>query len=145
MVAPSRHNNKETLHRRQIFKREGKDEDEKGQKSRPSPTRTQPQLESNNIWFDPIEGPHHSGQLKRQSAEAKAEGIVREELKRLGRSEGELSQRPKSDPAKLALAARLRRETTLTLPWIATRLHAGTWKSLNTKLHRWRKANESRL
>ena len=90
-------------------------------------------------------GPHHSGQLKRESAEAKAEGIVREELKRLGWSEGELSQRPKSDPAKLALAARLRRETTLTLPWIATRLHAGTWKSLNAKLHRWRKANESRL
>jgi predicted nucleic acid-binding protein len=32
--------------------------------------------------------------------------------------------------------------TTLTLPQIAARLHAGTWKSLNAKLHRWRKINE---
>jgi hypothetical protein len=53
-----------------------------------------------------------------------------------------LGDRPKSDPAKLALAARLRRETTLTLPWIASRLHAGTWKSLNAKPPRWRKINE---
>jgi hypothetical protein len=43
---------------------------------------------------------------------------------------------------KLALAARVRRETTLTLPWIAARLPLGTWKSFNAKLHRWRKANE---
>ena len=54
-----------------------------------------------------------------------------------------MSQRPKSDPAKLAMAARLRRETTLTLPRIAARLEMGSWKSLNTKLHRWRKINES--
>jgi hypothetical protein len=54
-----------------------------------------------------------------------------------------LSERPKSDPAKLAIAARLRRETTLTLPWFAARRHPGTWKSLNAKLHRWRKTNES--
>jgi hypothetical protein len=30
------------------------------------------------------------------------------------------------------------------LPWITARLQAGTWKSLNAKLHRWRKVNESR-
>jgi len=59
-------------------------------------------------------------------------------------SEGELLRRPKSDPAKLAMAARLRRETILPLPWIAARLHLGTWKSLNGKLYRWRKANEGR-
>jgi hypothetical protein len=53
-----------------------------------------------------------------------------------------LSRRLKSDPAKLAIAARLRRETPLSLPWIAARLQAGTWKSLNAKLHRWKKANE---
>ena len=79
---------------------------------------------------------HHAGELKRESAEGKAERIIREELKRLGWRESELAKRPKSDPAKLAIAARLRRETTLTLPWIALRLHAGTWKSLNPKLHR---------
>jgi hypothetical protein len=89
-------------------------------------------------------GEHHAGELKRESAETKAERIIRQELKRLGWQDGELSERPKSEPAKLALAARLRRETTLTLPWLAARLHAGTWKSLNAKLHRWRKLNESR-
>jgi REP element-mobilizing transposase RayT len=88
-------------------------------------------------------GGHHSGELRRESAEARAERIIREEVKRLGWSEGELGQRPKSDPAKLAMAARLRRETTLALPWIAARLHMGTWKSLNAKLYRWRKANET--
>jgi hypothetical protein len=31
----------------------------------------------------------------------------------------------------------------MTLPQIAARLHAGTWKSLNAKLHRWRKINET--
>ncbi len=48
----------------------------------------------------------------------------------------------KGDPSKLALAARRRKETTLTIRPIANRLHAGSWKHLNAKLHRWRKANE---
>ena len=88
-------------------------------------------------------GQHHSGELKRESAAAKAERIICEELKRLKWREGELLARPKSDPAKLAMAARLRRETTLPLPQIAARLHMGTWKSLSAKLRRWRKANET--
>jgi len=87
-------------------------------------------------------GEHHAGEFKRESAESKAERIIQEELKRLKWQQKELRQRAKSDSAKLAIAARLRRETTLTLPWIAARLHAGTWKSLNAKLHRWRKINE---
>jgi len=81
-------------------------------------------------------GEYHAGELKRESAVAKAERIIQQELKRLRWSPGEMSKRPKSDPAKLAIAARLRRETTLTLPWIAARLQAGTWKSLNAKLYR---------
>ena len=59
----------------------------------------------------------------------------------MGCKEAELVRRLKSDPAKLAMAARLRRGATVTLPWIAQRLQAGTWKSLNSKLHQWRKAN----
>ena len=89
-------------------------------------------------------GPHHSGELKRETAEARAERIIREELKRLKWRKGELFPRPKSDLTKVAIAARLRRETTLPLPWIAARLHMGTWKSLNAKLHRWRKAKAKR-
>jgi hypothetical protein len=50
-------------------------------------------------------GEHHAGALKQESAEAKAERIIREELRRLGWRERDLQERPKSDPAKLALAA----------------------------------------
>jgi hypothetical protein len=38
-------------------------------------------------------------------------------------------RRQKSDPEKLALAARLRGETTLTMKWIAARLHGDLEKS----------------
>jgi hypothetical protein len=75
--------------------------------------------------------------LHRQSAEGKAEGIIKEELMRLGWKEEELSRRAKSDPCKLALAGRVRKETTLTLKWIAVRLHLGTSRSANATLHRW--------
>ena len=49
----------------------------------------------------------------------------------------ELTERRKSDPDKLALAARLRRETTLSLRAIAARVHLGSSKSANALLHRW--------
>ena len=58
----------------------------------------------------------------RVRSRAKAQGIIREKVERLGWSEGQLSQRPKSGPAKLARAARLRQETTLSRP---RRLRAG--------------------
>jgi len=45
--------------------------------------------------------------------------------------------RRKSDPAKLAIGARLRKETTLSIKGIATRLHVGTSKSANARLHHW--------
>ena len=80
-------------------------------------------------------GEHHSGEMRRESAQAKAERIIGEELKRLRWSQRDLEQRPKSDAAKLNLAARLRRETTLTIRQIAERLHLGSWKSLNNKLY----------
>jgi putative transposase len=82
-------------------------------------------------------GESHAGELRRESAVVRAERIVAEELGRLGWNEAQLRERRKSDPAKLALAARLRRETTLTVGWIASRLHLGTRKSAAVKLHRW--------
>ena len=82
-------------------------------------------------------GEHHAGQLRRETAETKAERIVAEELHRLGWQEPELSTRRKSDPGKLALAARLRRETTLSLRAIAARVRLGTSKSANARLHQW--------
>jgi hypothetical protein len=72
----------------------------------------------------------------------KAERIVGEELKRMGWQKDELSRWRKSDPGKLAIASRLRRETTLTMGQVAAQLQMGCWKSLKAKLNVWRKANE---
>ena len=89
-------------------------------------------------------GEHHAGELRRETAGAKAERIVAEELKRLGWKKSELAGRPKGHPDKLALAARLRRETTLPLKEIALRAHLGTSKSANARLHRWMKQSQAK-
>ena len=68
---------------------------------------------------------------------------MKEELRRLGWRETDLANRRKNDPAKLAIGARLRRETTLTLKAIAQRAHLGTSKSANSTLHGWMKVNSA--
>jgi hypothetical protein len=82
-------------------------------------------------------GEHHAGELRCESAVLRAERIIGEELQRLGWSQEELAARRKGDPGKMAMAARLRRETTLTIKAIAERLHLGTSKSANMRLHGW--------
>jgi hypothetical protein len=59
-------------------------------------------------------------------AQAKGERIVSEELHRLGWQEAGLASRRKRDPAKLATAARLRKETTLSVKETAARLDPST-------------------
>ena len=49
----------------------------------------------------------------------------------------------KGGPLKLALAARLRKETTLSLKTIAARVHLGTSKGANSNLHKWMQARAS--
>ena len=66
------------------------------------------------------------GQVVRESALVLAERLVKAELKRLGWTEQTLLERRKGDAAKVAVAQRLRRETTMTLGWIAERLKMGT-------------------
>ncbi len=68
-----------------------------------------------------------------------AELIIAEELKRGRWQEAELKTRPKGDSVKVALAARLRAETTMTMGWIAERLVMGTREYLNHLLYRRRK------
>ena len=63
------------------------------------------------------------------------ERITAEELQRQGRQEGDLLVRPKKDAVKLEIAARLRRETTLSTTAIATRVHLGSSKAANRSLH----------
>ncbi len=79
-------------------------------------------------------GEHHSGELRRESADVKADRIIREELQRLGWSLGDLALRRKGDPEKLAIANRLRRETVLPMTAIAAKLHLGSPKSARARL-----------
>lgn len=71
-------------------------------------------------------GRHHFGQMRLEVAQAKAQRIISEELRRLGWQEADLASRRKRDPSKLEIAVRLRRETTLSVKEIAARLHLGT-------------------
>ena len=52
--------------------------------------------------------------------------------------------RRKIDPEKLEIAARLRRETTLTIKYIAAIVHLGSSKSANANLHRHMRKDEKR-
>ena len=49
-------------------------------------------------------------------------------------AEAELSKRRKGDKNKVAMAQRLRRETTMTLQWIAKRLRMGSWTNVSNLL-----------
>jgi putative transposase len=71
-------------------------------------------------------GGWHYGEAVQESAEANAEGMVREELGRRGWTEETLVGRRKGDAEKVKIAQRLRRETKVTLAWIAQRLRMGT-------------------
>ena len=73
-----------------------------------------------------------------------AELIIAEELKRGRWQEAELKTRPKGDSVKVALAARLRAETTMTVGCIAERLTMGTRGYLNHLLYRRRKLRASK-
>jgi REP element-mobilizing transposase RayT len=85
-------------------------------------------------------GEHHYGMERRESAEDKAVRIVREELARAGWTEEDLGLRAKGDPVKVAVAIRLRAETTMTLKWISQRLRMGAWTHLNKRLYEQRLA-----
>jgi REP element-mobilizing transposase RayT len=80
-------------------------------------------------------GASHYGAERRESGEQKAERIVGEELKRRGWQERDLADRRKGDKGKVALARRMRQETTMTLKWIAQRLRMGSWTYVSNLLH----------
>ena len=84
-------------------------------------------------------GAEHYGEERAATAEALAELIIAEELKLGQWQEADLKTRPKGDSVKVALAARLRAETTMTVGWIAERLAMGTRGYLNHLLYRRRK------
>ena len=87
-------------------------------------------------------GAEHYGEERAETAEALAELLIAEELK-LGRwQEADLKTRPKGDSVKVALAARLRAETTMTVGWITERLAMVTRSYLTHLLYRRGKLGE---
>jgi hypothetical protein len=80
-------------------------------------------------------GESHYGSDRQEAGEQKAERIVREELQRRGWKEKDLPLLAKEDKNKVALVRRLRQETTMSLKWIARRLHMGSWIRVSNLLH----------
>jgi len=62
----------------------------------------------------------------RESAEAKAERLIQEALRNQPVAQDQLLAWRKGHPFKLALAKKLREETTVTVEWIAQRLSMGS-------------------
>jgi hypothetical protein len=79
-------------------------------------------------------GEHNFGSERQESNAEKAERIVQEELKRIPWSEKELNAALKGASQKVIIARRVRMETTMTLKWIAQRLHMGTWTHVSNLL-----------
>ncbi len=79
-------------------------------------------------------GESHYGAERQETGEEKAEGIVAEELRRRHWAEPDLERRRKGDREKVRIATRLRRESIMTLKWIAHRLHMGSWTHVSNCL-----------
>jgi hypothetical protein len=60
--------------------------------------------------------------------------LLQEEMGRAGWGEEALRQARKGDARKVRLAARLRKETAMSLKWIARRLAMGSWTHVSNLL-----------
>jgi hypothetical protein len=76
-----------------------------------------------------------AGDEIKESEEHKAERIVKEELVRLNWTIRDLKTTLKGDKRKVRIAKRLRKETTMTLKWIAARLNMGMWTHVANRLY----------
>jgi hypothetical protein len=85
----------------------------------------------------------HYGTDRQQTSEEKANRLIAQELGRLGWDENELQNRRKGDKEKVAIARRLRMETTMSLKWIANRLKMGSWTYVFNLLNAKAPQNES--
>jgi len=86
-----------------------------------------------------IEGSARESQTRREQGEGmehRAKRIITEGLSELGWDEQRLKDERKGHPIKVELAQRVRRETTMTLKWIAAALNMGTWTHVSNLLQR---------
>jgi REP element-mobilizing transposase RayT len=84
----------------------------------------------------------HHAQTRQETTAEKARRILNEELDKLGWTRAELAGLAKGDARKLRIAQRLRMETAVTLKWIATELHMGTWTHVANRLQNAKGKNE---
>jgi putative transposase len=78
---------------------------------------------------------HHGSSERVETDTVRARQLISAELDRAGWDEARLASERKGHPLKVALARRLRQETTMSLKRIAAELHIGTWTHLNRLLH----------
>ena len=78
---------------------------------------------------------YETRELSQEADAAKAKRIIAQELQRHGGCEPDLQARGKNDPSKLEIAARLPKQTPLSIKDIAGRVPLGTSKTANRKLH----------
>jgi REP element-mobilizing transposase RayT len=79
-------------------------------------------------------GPNHYGRERSESDEQKAVRLLSEALAELGISLTQMQACAGCNGPKLELARRLRRETTMSLRWVAQELGIGSWKYLSKLL-----------
>jgi hypothetical protein len=61
--------------------------------------------------------------------------LLEADLGRIGWTEAQLAKRRKGDPQKLEMALHLRKQTTMTLAWVAEHLQMGTKTHLSHLLY----------
>ena len=84
-----------------------------------------------------IEASGQENHIRREAAESmeqQAERMVTEGLRKAGWEEKRLRTERKGSPVKVEIARGLRRETTMTLSWIAKRLSMGSWTYVSNLL-----------
>ena len=86
-------------------------------------------------------GAEHYGEERAATEEAKAERIIAAELKPVAVAGSRAEDAGQGGRGEVAVAARLRAETTMTVGWIAERLGMGTRGHLNHLLCRGRKSD----
>lgn len=84
-------------------------------------------------------GREHYGQERQESQMEKADRVVAEEMRRRRWTTETLEELAKGDAEKVKIAMRLRRETLMTVAWIAERLRMGSVANVNTLLYQRRK------
>ena len=86
-------------------------------------------------------GDQHAEEFRQAEIERQGRKMLGQELKRLGWKAGEQGRGRKTDLDNPTIAARLRRETTLTVKKIAETVCLGTSKSATMKLAAWMQAH----